>query len=90
MNKDQIAEVIYKERVTEKEESKKIIKEKPVQTRRYLESKIKKVEESITKENNPERKEILSIKKEKLIGIKQGLIEYVQSEVERKFDSCSN
>ncbi|EGP1922187.1 molybdopterin-guanine dinucleotide biosynthesis protein MobA, partial [Enterococcus faecium] len=44
------------------------------------------VEDSITKENNPERKEILSIKKEKLIGIKQGLIEYVQSEVERKFD----
>ncbi|EFU72785.1 hypothetical protein HMPREF9088_2376, partial [Enterococcus italicus DSM 15952] len=41
-------------------------------------------EDSITKENNPERKEILSIKKEKLIGIKQGLIEYVQSEVERK------
>lgn len=86
LNKDQLAEVIYNERVIEKEESKKIFKEKPFQTSRYLDSKIKQVEDSITKENNPERKEILSIKKEKLIGIKQGLIEYVQSEVERKFD----
>ena len=86
LNKDQLAEVIYNERVVEKEESKKIFKEKPFQTSRYLDSKIKQVEDSITKENNPERKEILSIKKEKLIGIKQGLIEYVQSEVERKFD----
>ncbi|WP_332370424.1 MobQ family relaxase [Lactococcus cremoris] len=86
LNKDQLAEVIYNERVVEKEESKKIFKEKPFQTSRYLYSKIKQVEDSITKENNPETKEILSIKKEKLIGIKQGLIEYVQSEVERKFD----
>ncbi|EDK0005573.1 molybdopterin-guanine dinucleotide biosynthesis protein MobA, partial [Listeria monocytogenes] len=36
LNKDQLAEVIYNERVVEKEESKKIFKEKPFQTSRYL------------------------------------------------------
>ena len=64
LNKDQLAEVIYNERVIEKKKKvKKIFKEKPFQTSRYLDSKIKQVEDSITKENNPERKEILSIKK---------------------------
>ncbi|MGX7180287.1 MobQ family relaxase [Enterococcus italicus] len=86
LTKEQLAEVIYTERIVEQEENKKIFKEKPFQTSRYLDSKMKQVEENIAKESNPERKEILSIKKEKLAGIKQGLIEYVQLEVERKFD----
>jgi len=86
LTKEQLAEVIYTERIVEQEESKKIFKEKPFQTSRYLDSKMKQVEEHIAKELDPEKAAILSLKKEKLAGIKQGLIEYVQLEVERKFD----
>jgi len=86
LTKEQLAEVIYTERIVEQEENKKIFKEKPFQTSRYLDSKMKQVEEHIAKELDPEKAAILSLKKEKLAGIKQGLIEYVQLEVERKFD----
>lgn len=86
LTKEQLAEVIYTERIVEQEENKKIFKEKPFQTSRYLDSKMKQVEENIAKELDPEKTAILSLKKEKLAGIKQGLIEYVQLEVERKFD----
>lgn len=86
LTKEQLAEVIYTERIVEQEQSKKIFKEKPFQTSRYLDSKMKQVEEHIAKELDPEKAAILSLKKEKLAGIKQGLIEYVQLEVERKFD----
>lgn len=86
LTKEQLAEVIYTEQIVEQEESKKIFKEKPFQTSRYLDSKMKQVEEHIAKELDPEKAAILSLKKEKLAGIKQGLIEYIQLEVERKFD----
>lgn len=86
LNKEQLAEVIYNERIVEQEQNKKIFKEKPFQTSRYLDMKIKQIEGNISKENDPEKAEVLSLKKEKLIGIKQGLIEYIQAEVSEKFD----
>ncbi|MBQ2635321.1 MAG: MobA/MobL family protein [Methanobrevibacter sp.] len=86
LNKDQLAEVIYNERVVEQEENKKIFKERPFQTSRYIDTKIKQIDESISSETNPQIKEVLSVKKEKLLGIKEGLIDYVQSEVSIKFD----
>ena len=86
LNKDQLAEVIYNERVVEQEENKKIFKERPFQTSRYIDTKIKQIDESISSETNPQIKEVLSVKKEKLLGIKEGLIDYGQSEVSIKFD----
>ncbi|OTN86653.1 MobQ family relaxase [Enterococcus faecium] len=86
LNKDQLAQVIYNERIVEVEENRKIFKEKPFQTNRYLELKIQQVNNQLSKETDPEKREVLALKQQKLEGLKQGLKEYVQAEVEQKFN----
>lgn len=86
LSKEELAEVVYNERVIELEESKKIFKEKPFQTSRYLEAKIKQIDDSINQEKNPQVKEILEVKKQKIEMLQKGLADYVKSEVSLKFD----
>ncbi|HFQ5702511.1 TPA: MobA/MobL family protein [Listeria monocytogenes] len=85
LGKEELAQVIYDEKVVGIESTKKVFKEKPFQTDRFLESKINQTKQMIEKESDTNRKNILLSKQEKLESIRDSLKEYIHTEVKQKF-----
>ena len=81
-----MVKVLYERQVVDLANEKKIFKEKPFQTERYLQMKIDQVADSIKQTSNPEQKEVLQTKLEKLEQLKVGLKDYVHAEVAQRFD----
>ncbi|MGF2190875.1 MobA/MobL family protein [Vagococcus fluvialis] len=86
LGKEEMVKVLYERQVVDLANEKKIFKEKPFQTERYLQMKIDQVADSIKLTSNPEQKEVLQTKLEKLEQLKVGLKDYVHAEVAQRFD----
>lgn len=85
LNKEQLAQVIYDYRTVKLEKDKKLFTEKPFQTDRYLEMKIKQLDKEIQAETGSKSRVVLELKQQKLVNLKEGLKEYIQIEVTQRF-----
>lgn len=86
LSKDDLVKAIYNDRLVDSEQEKKLFKEKPFQTERFLRKKIAEANRMIEKESDPQRKALITEKVAKLENLQVGLKDYVTAEVESKFD----
>lgn len=86
LSKNDLVKAIYNDRLVDSEQEKKLFKEKPFQTERFLRKKIAEANRMIEKESDPHRKALITEKVAKLENLQVGLKDYVTAEVESKFD----
>src|SRR5699024_3058295 len=85
LSTDNLKALIYEKKVIDLENEKKVFKEKPFQTERFIERKMDQTRQAIKQTQNPQQKEVLEEKYQKLVTLKSGLKEYVFAEVDTRF-----
>lgn len=85
LTKEEMIEAVYRDKVIVLEKEKKVFKEKPFQTVRFINKKISNLETQLSKEPKTDNQEILKEKINQMEKVKQGLHNYIEAEVKDRF-----
>ncbi|MFI3605279.1 MobQ family relaxase [Vagococcus fluvialis] len=87
LTKEEMIEAVYRDKIIVLEKEKKIFKEKPFQTVRFINKKISNLEAQLSKEPRTDNQEILKEKINQMEKVKQGLHNYIEAEVKDRFSA---
>lgn len=84
-NQNELVEIVKDNRILKQEEITHTFKEKPFMTDRYLNKKIERLDNQISKEENPTQKDILKQQKQSFEKLKSNLESHIKNEVSKAF-----